>query len=87
VASGSGRDGSLAIRQDVDLYASTVAPGRAVTHTVGPGRHLWVQVLTGSLDINGRALAAGDGLAASDETAFRFAAEGQGAGLLAFDLA
>jgi quercetin 2,3-dioxygenase len=87
VASGSGRDGSLAIRQDVDLYASTVAPGRVVTHTVAPGRHLWVQVLTGSLEVNGRRLAAGDGLAASDETAFRFAAEDQGAGLLAFDLA
>ena len=58
-----------------------------MAHTLAPGRHLWVQVLTGSLDVNGHMLAAGDGLAASDETAFRFAAEGQGAGLLAFDLA
>jgi len=87
VASGSGREGSLAIRQDVDLYAANLAAGRPVTHTLAPGRHLWVQALSGGLDVNGHALAAGDGLAASGETAFRFAAGDQGAGLLAFDLA
>jgi len=88
VVSPTGEDGSIAIRQDVRMYASLLDAGQSAGFTLAAGRHLWVQVLEGSLDVNGKSLDAGDGLAASDETAFRFAAAGDGpAEFLVFDLA
>ncbi len=88
VASPAGDDGSIAIRQDVRMYASLLEPGQSAAITLAPGRHLWVQVLRGGLDVNGQALSAGDGLAASDESAFRFAASGSAPSeFLTFDLA
>jgi len=87
VASGSGADGSIGIRQDVNLYASTLARGETLGLELPEGRHLWVQALRGSLSVNGKELSAGDGLAASGEREFSFAAGDQGAELLAFDLA
>jgi redox-sensitive bicupin YhaK (pirin superfamily) len=87
VASGSGAEGSIVIRQDVNLYASVLKPGEPLALALPAGRHLWVQVLRGNVSVNGSALAAGDGLAASGETDFRFTGADQGAEFLAFDLA
>jgi redox-sensitive bicupin YhaK (pirin superfamily) len=67
VASGQGRDGSLTIRQDADLFLSSLAAGQRVAHAFGAGRHGWLQVLRGRVEANGVALAAGDGVAVSDE--------------------
>jgi redox-sensitive bicupin YhaK (pirin superfamily) len=86
VASGSGADGSIEIRQDVNLYASILEPGISTSLSLPAGRHLWVQTLRGHLDVNGSRLAEGDGLAASDESGFRFAAGDPGAEILVFDL-
>ena len=87
VASGSGADGSIALRQDVNLYASVLGKGEKLPLELPEGRHLWVQALRGSVSVGGRELSAGDGLAASGERKFSFAAGDQGAELLAFDLA
>jgi redox-sensitive bicupin YhaK (pirin superfamily) len=95
VASRSGADGSIAIRQDVNLYASVLAPGASVSLELAPGRHAWVQVLRGGVEAAGTqgtnrvALEAGDGLAASEERRLELtAASGShGAELLVFDLA
>ncbi len=87
VASATGRDGSIAVRQDVNLYASVLEKGGAASLALPAGRHLWVQALRGGLAVNGHSLSAGDGLAASEETEFRLEAGDQGAELLAFDLA
>jgi redox-sensitive bicupin YhaK (pirin superfamily) len=87
VASGSGSDGSIALRQDVNLSATILEKNAALDLEIAEGRHLWVQALRGSAAVNGRELSAGDGLAASGERKFSFAAGGQGAELLAFDLA
>ena len=90
VASRSGADGSIAIRQDVNLYASVLEPRSSVSLELPAGRHLWVQVLRGGVEAaatKGASLEAGDGLAASDEPRFEFAAGSQGAELLVFDLA
>jgi len=86
VASPSGADGSIAVRQDVRMYASRLDAGQTAELTLPAGRHLWVQALRGEVDVNGKALSAGDGLAASEETSFRFAATAP-AELLVFDLA
>jgi hypothetical protein len=87
VVSPDGADGSLAIRQDVRLYASVLETGAATSLTLAKGRHLWVQALRGTVEVNGTTLSAGDGLAASDETAFTFKAPNGEAELLVFDLA
>ncbi len=87
VASPDGAEGSLAIRQDVKLYASVLEKGTSTSLTLPKGRHLWVQALRGTVDVNGHALSAGDGLAASDETAFTFKAPSSQAEFLVFDLA
>lgn len=85
VASPDGADGSLSIRQDARLYLSTLEPGREVRHALAPGRHAWLQVLHGDVTLNGQALSAGDGAAASEESGLALAASGD-AEVLLFDL-
>lgn len=87
VASPNGAEGSIALRQDVKLYASVLEPETETSFTLSNGRHLWVQALRGTAEVNGRALSAGDGLAASDETAFTFKALKGETEFLVFDLA
>ncbi|HYN43259.1 MAG TPA: pirin family protein [Thermoanaerobaculia bacterium] len=87
VASGTGDDGSIQLRQDVNLYATILRDDESAPLEIGAGRHLWVQVLRGEADVNGHGLAAGDGLAASDETSFSLRGAGAEAELLVFDLA
>ena len=86
VASRDGRDGSVTIHQDADVYATLLEPGESVRHELRPGRHAWVQVARGSAALNGRPLGAGDGAAVSDESALTVAAT-EPAELLLFDLA
>jgi len=86
VASGDGRDGSIRVHQDVELYASLLGAGAAATHTPRPGRHAWLQLARGSCALNGVPLEAGDGAAVSGETSLRITG-GRDAELLLFDLA
>jgi redox-sensitive bicupin YhaK (pirin superfamily) len=86
VASGDAREGSIRIHQDVDLYASLLAAGQAVTHALRPGRHAWLQVARGRCALNGVPLEAGDGAAVSEERSLEIRAS-SGAELLLFDLA
>ena len=86
VASPDGAEGSLALRQDAKVYASVLEPGTETSFTLPKGRHLWVQSLRGTVEVNGHALSAGDGLAASDETAFTFKAPMGDTEFLVFDL-
>ena len=86
VASATGEDGSIEVRQDVNLYATILRAGESVPLEIATGRHLWVQVLRGEAEVNGHPLAAGDGLAASDETSFAIRCAGEEAELLVFDL-
>jgi quercetin 2,3-dioxygenase len=63
VGSRDGREGSVTIHQDVDLYASTLGTGEDVRHTLASGRTGWVQVARGRVALNGGELVAGDGAA------------------------
>ncbi len=67
VASRDGREGSVAIHQDVDLYAATLKDGDTVTHDMAEGRRYWVQIAQGTVTLNGRELRRGDGAAIVDE--------------------
>ena len=86
VASRSGANGSLRIHQDVGIYLCDLSAGGDVSFEITPGRHVWVQVLEGSMKANGHAVSTGDAVAASDERALRFNAETQ-TQLMLFDLA
>jgi len=86
IASRDGRDGSITIHQDVDLYASVLNAGDHVGLSLRPGRHAWIQVARGAVIVNGQPLEQGDGAAVSDETALEISAT-DASEILAFDLA
>jgi len=86
VGSRDGRDGSITIHQDVDLYAGLFEPGEAAHLDLRPGRHAWIQVARGEVTVNGETLRAGDGAAVSDESALDIDATAD-AEILVFDLA
>ncbi len=85
VASGDGREGSLKIHQDVSVYNAVLRAGEEVEHRPESGRHAWLQVVEGSVELNGNKLGAGDGAAASDESALMIRAGGDSEVIL-FDL-
>lgn len=85
VASRDGRDGSVRIHQDADLYASLLDKGEAVTHRLA-GRRGWIQVVRGAVAVNGKELRAGDGAAASELPELTVTAAANGSEVLLFDL-
>jgi redox-sensitive bicupin YhaK (pirin superfamily) len=86
VASPDGAEGSLTIRQDARLYLSALSGRETVSHEIEPGRAAWLQVLRGNVNIDGHNLAAGDGVAITDEIAVAVRAADD-AEVLLFDLA
>jgi quercetin 2,3-dioxygenase len=86
VGSRDGRNGSLTIHQDIDLYATSLTAGAKVSHRLAANRHAWIQVTHGAVSLGDVSLAAGDGAAVSDETALVITATAA-AELLLFDLA
>lgn len=86
VGAADGHDGAVTIHQDVALYASVLEPGERVHHVLAPGRHAWVQVVRGTIGVNGETLAAGDGAALSDVRDVTITATTESE-LLLFDLA
>jgi redox-sensitive bicupin YhaK (pirin superfamily) len=85
IASKSGRDGSLAIHQDADVFAAKLGAGQTLEHRFGPQRASWVQVIEGELDVNGAVLRAGDGAAITAEPRIDLQSKGDSHWLL-FDL-
>jgi quercetin 2,3-dioxygenase len=69
VASPNGADGSLTLHQDARLYLASLLRGEGVAHDIERGRAAWLQVLRGSVNVLGYDLAAGDGVAVTDENA------------------
>jgi hypothetical protein len=67
IASRDANNGSVKINQDAKLYVSLLKPGEEVAHEFGAGRHGWLQVARGAVEVNGKKLAQGDGAAISDE--------------------
>ena len=85
VGSRDGRDGSVMIHQDVDLYASLLGANDSVSYELGEDRNGWVQVARGSVRLDDNELSAGDGVAL--EGARTLAFEGVGdAEILLFDM-
>ena len=86
VGSRDGREGSVAIHQDVALYVGHLEGDAKLRHALAPGRHVWLQVARGALRLGDTPLRAGDGAALSGEPALELSADGA-AEVLVFDLA
>ncbi|MEZ6047091.1 MAG: pirin family protein [Planctomycetaceae bacterium] len=67
VASPTAAAGSLLIHQDARIYLANLDPGKSLTYSMQPDRHAWLQVLRGSLELNGEQLQTSDGVAISEE--------------------
>ena len=55
-----------AIHQDVAIFSCLLEKAEAGSLEIRAGRHAWVQVVRGSVQLNGVALTAGDGASACD---------------------
>jgi redox-sensitive bicupin YhaK (pirin superfamily) len=86
VASPDGRDGSSVIQQDALLYISALTEGQEVSLPIAAGRYGWVQVATGSVELNGTKLETGDGAAVNEESLLTLRAS-EKSDILLFDLA
>ena len=86
IAGPDGKKGSVTIHQDAKLYVSLLAPGEEVEHELEPGRHAWLQIAKGAVELNGKKLSAGDGAAVSNERKLSIHGT-EDAEILLFDLA
>jgi redox-sensitive bicupin YhaK (pirin superfamily) len=86
IVSPDARDGSLAIHTDARVYAGTFDRGESAELALAAGRHAWVHVARGEVNVNGSVVKDGDGVALTDEARVRI--EGVAGGeVIVFDLA
>jgi quercetin 2,3-dioxygenase len=86
VASKDGREGSVLIHQDIDLYVSVLSSGDRITFEMGSDRFAWIQVARGSVTLNGESLQEGDGLQINSPELLELTTD-TNAEILLFDLA
>jgi redox-sensitive bicupin YhaK (pirin superfamily) len=86
VASKDGRDGSITVHQNVDVWAARLSPEEQAVFRLKPNRRAWIQMARGAGMLNGTLLRAGDGAAASQEEMLEIKAVDD-AEFLMFDLA
>lgn len=86
LGSRDGRNGSVTIHQDVDLYGSLLNGGDNVNFDIREERKVWVQVVRGTVTANEQPLYAGDGLGVLNSGELVISATDD-AELLLFDLA
>ncbi|MGV2827454.1 pirin family protein [Myxosarcina sp. GI1(2024)] len=87
VASSDGRENSVTIHQDANLYITCLQNGDRVNHHTRKDRSLWIQVARGSVEVNGQKLQVGDGAGINQETELAIAANADNTEILLFDLA
>jgi quercetin 2,3-dioxygenase len=85
VASPTGHDGSLTIQADASIFLSDLAEGASASYRLSPGRHAWLQVLRGAVDLDGTRLDQGDAAAISQQDGLAVTAK-QPAEIMLFDL-
>jgi hypothetical protein len=86
IASPDGREGSVTIHQDSNLYAALVDADETLSFEQKPGRKTYVHVIKGGVEVNGQPLAAGDAIKIAGEGPVRIG-RGRDAEVLLFDLA
>jgi redox-sensitive bicupin YhaK (pirin superfamily) len=86
IASPDGRDASMKINQDASIFRAGLASGVELMHPLASGRHAWLQVARGQVQLLDKNLMTGDGAAISDERDLIIRAQSP-AEVLLFDLA
>ncbi|MAT14061.1 MAG: quercetin 2,3-dioxygenase [Planctomyces sp.] len=85
VASPDAAESSLLIHQDARIFLADLNSEVPLDYELPTGRHAWLQVLRGSLTLNGTPLDVSDGAAISDEEKLSLVANGK-AEVMLFDL-
>lgn len=67
IASPTGREESIAIRQDASVLRGKFEAGDTVMNAISGNRRVWIQVIDGEVTVNGELLSAGDACALWDE--------------------
>jgi len=75
IASEDGRDASLSIGQDAQMYSAYIHNGNHMIHELKPGRSAWLHVVKGELRVNRFHLCTGDGAGFVDERSASFTAQ------------
>lgn len=86
LVSPDGRDGSVAAQQDALLYGTLLGQGEAVELALAAGRRAYVHIARGEAQVNGEAVAGGDGVRLEAVESVRLEGRGEPAELLLFDL-
>ena len=81
-----GRDGSLTIHQDINLSSTVLDEGIEIDYTFDDRRRGFLQIVRGSVEIDGEQLSAGDAVATQEQPALSVKAVEE-AELLLFDMA
>ena len=85
IASRDGRDNSVVVHQQVDLYASILQPNSTLEHVIADAHKVFVQIISGEVTVNGQAASAGDGVQISGEQKLTIAGAAE-AEFLVFDM-
>ena len=85
IAAPDGAGGVLVCHRDIRVFAGLLEPGAAVSHRLESGRGAWIQLVSGSLDVDGLTMTAGDGVAIEETGAIGITAQARSE-LLLFDL-
>jgi redox-sensitive bicupin YhaK (pirin superfamily) len=86
VVTKDGRDNTIRVHQDMDLYAGVLPTGTEFDYQMQSDRYTWIQVARGAINLNGTELDTGDAAAISEETELKITAT-KDAEILLFDLA
>jgi len=87
VASQTSAEGALLIQTDAEIFLADLPVNEQLTYTLSSGRHAWLQVLRGQVQVAGVDLQAGDGLAVSEEEQLLLTGTGEGTSeVMLFDL-
>jgi redox-sensitive bicupin YhaK (pirin superfamily) len=85
VLSPDARDGSLKVFQDMTLWRWALKSQEESVCQTQQGRHLWIQVVRGTIEVNGQQATASDALAIWDEDSITVRAS-EDSEILLFDL-
>ena len=72
IASPDGRDASLVLHQNANLYQLRLEAGAETRHWHEPGRKVYVHVVSGVIEVNGEPLSEGDGATLTEEAVVDF---------------
>ncbi len=86
VASRNGREGSVTVHQDADVYASLLSPDEQVFHRIAMGRIAYLHLVKGAVRVNETQLRTGDAAKIESEQNL-FIAANEDSELLLFDMA